>query len=63
MSITNYINQVRVEKSKLFLTDRSYSLVDIANAVGFDDQSYYTKVFKSITGVSPGKYREAHGKK
>lgn len=62
LSITGYINQVRVEKSKLYLTDRSYSLADIANAVGFDDQSYYTKVFKSLIGVSPGKYRETHGK-
>lgn len=63
MSITAYINQVRIEKSKQLLADRSYSLVDISNIVGFDDQSYYTKVFKSITGMSPGKYRETHGKK
>lgn len=62
MSITAYINQVRVEKSKQYLADRAYSLADIANAVGFDDQSYYTKVFKAVTGISPGKYREAHGK-
>ena len=61
-TITNYINSVRVEKSKQLLADSSLSLADIAYFVGFEDQSYYTKVFKKITGVSPGKYKNIKGK-
>jgi two-component system, response regulator YesN len=60
-NLTNYINKLRVEKSKTFLLRNNVSLVDIANSVGFDDQSYFTKVFKKVTGISPGKYRETHG--
>ena len=33
----------------------------LAAMVGFEDQSYFTKVFKKIVGVSPGKYRENRG--
>ena len=61
-NLTAYTNQIRIEKSKPLLLDQNLTLVDIANGVGFDDQSYFTKVFKSIVGISPGKFREKHGK-
>ena len=60
-SLFNYINRVRVEKSKLYLLDNSISLVDVAAMCGFEDQSYFTKVFKKATGVSPKKYRDSRG--
>jgi AraC-like DNA-binding protein len=60
--LTAYINNIRIEKSKMLLLDEDVSLVDIAVLVGFDDQSYFTKVFKKIVGVSPGKFRERRGK-
>lgn len=41
--------------------DHSISLIELAAMVGFEDQSYFTKVFKKIVGVSPGKYREGRG--
>lgn len=52
-----YVNQVRVEESKRLLLHSDYSLADIAAAMGFSDQSNFSKVFKRITGISPGKYR------
>ena len=58
ISLVNYINKIRVEKSKILLRDHSLSLAGIANLVGFDDQSYFSKVFKSATGMTPGRYRE-----
>ena len=57
-SLVNYINKLRVEKSKILLRDSALSIVDVANLVGFDDQSYFSKVFKSIVGISPGKFKE-----
>ncbi len=61
-NISSYINMIRVEKSRSFLLNESISLVDVAGMAGFDDQSYFTKVFKKYTGVSPGKFRESRGK-
>lgn len=57
-SLTDYINTIRIGKSKELLQNRSLSLAEVSLMVGFDDQSYFTKIFKRITGYSPGKFRE-----
>lgn len=57
-----YINQVRIGKSKELLRNQQYRLIDIAVMTGFEDQSYFTKVFKRVVGVSPNRYREANGR-
>jgi len=57
VSFRDYLSQVRVEESKRLLLYTDYSLADIAAAMGFPDQSNFSKVFKRITGISPGKYR------
>ena len=62
ITLSEYINKTRIEKSTALLLDSSLSIVDVANLVGYEDQSYFTKVFKNIMGVSPGKYKEKHGK-
>ena len=60
-NFNNYLNRVRIEMSKKLLLDDSISLVDISNYVGYEDQSYFSKVFKKMVGISPGKYRESRG--
>ena len=60
-NFNNYLNLVRIEMSKKLLLDDSMPLVDISSYVGYEDQSYFSKVFKKMVGISPGKYREARG--
>lgn len=60
-NFNTYLNHVRVEMSKKLLLDDIVSLVDIAILVGYEDQSYFSKVFKKLSGVSPGKFRESRG--
>jgi len=57
----DYLNLARVEKSKALLLTERIGLADIAEAVGFYDQSYFNKVFKRITGVTPKKFKEQSG--
>ena len=38
------------------------SIAEVAVLVGYEDQSYFTKMFKSITGISPGVYKEKYTK-
>lgn len=56
ITYTDYLNRVRIESGKRLL-NKDLSLVNIAQTVGFNDQSYFSKVFKKIEGVSPGKWR------
>ena len=57
-SLFSYINHVRIERSKQLLLDNTTSLVEIAGLCGFEDQSYFTKVFKKETGISPKRFRD-----
>lgn len=40
------------------MRNRDLRLTDISLMVGFADQSYFTKVFKRLTGTLPRAYRE-----
>jgi AraC-like DNA-binding protein len=55
----SYLNRFRIEKAKELLRRTALPLVDVSAAVGFEDQSYFTKVFKRLTGTSPGRFRDS----
>jgi YesN/AraC family two-component response regulator len=57
VTFTKYLTNVRIEKSKQLLKNTGVALSDIPTLVGFEEQSYFTRVFRATTGVSPGKYR------
>jgi AraC-like DNA-binding protein len=57
-NLSNYLNRLRVEKAAALLMESELSLSEIAGTCGFEDQSWFSKIFKSYTGVSPGKFRE-----
>ncbi len=61
MNFNAYLNHIRIEMSKKLLADPTIPIVDVSNIVGFEDQSYFSKVFKRVTGQSPKKYRENPG--
>lgn len=52
-----FLNIVRIEEGKNLLTSTDYSIIDIAVALGYDNQSYFSKVFKKYTGLTPKQYR------
>jgi AraC-like DNA-binding protein len=60
-NLSGYLNRLRVEKASRLLTETDLSLSEIAGACGFEDQSWFSKIFKSYTGQSPGKYRNQGG--
>lgn len=55
---TRYIQQYRVDKAKELLLNSTGSVEDIAVAVGFANSSYFCKVFKTITGLTPSEFAE-----
>lgn len=61
-AFTAYLNRVRIDRSKELLRHKSIRLTDIALLVGFEDQSYYSKVFKKLEGITPLRFRESEGR-
>lgn len=61
-TFVSYVNRIRVNAAKKLLNNIGIPLTDVSSMVGFEDQSYFTKVFKRATNVTPGKYRESRGK-
>jgi len=61
-NLSSYLNRLRVEKACYMLTDTNLSLSKIVGACGFEDQSWFSKIFKLYAGISPGKYRNQGGK-
>jgi len=52
-----YLSELRIEKAKELLADITINVKDIGQKVGYRDSSYFTKVFKRFTGVTPSEYR------
>lgn len=60
MTYIEYLTMIRIEESKKYLVDTKQSISDIALRMGFSDQSYFSKVFKKVEGITPGKYRKMY---
>lgn len=54
-----YIIDLRIRKAKELLSETNMQLLEICEACGFQDQSYFTKMFRKITGITPGKWRKS----
>ena len=57
MSPHRYVLQCRVRRTQQLLTSTEMSLAEIADAVGFSNQSHCIQSFRKIVGVTPGDYR------
>lgn len=58
LSFSEYITAKRMQKARELLKDEQLSIESIAEAVGYHDYFYFTKVFKKNHGISPSKYRK-----
>lgn len=56
LSPTQYLTGFRINRARSLLEDSNLSIAAIANSVGFEDQLYFSKVFKKVTGVPPSTY-------
>lgn len=59
-SLIEYIQKEKVEEAKKLLTLTNYSLLDISTWLNFNNQSYFTKIFKKNTEFTPKQYRNQH---
>jgi AraC family transcriptional regulator len=57
-TIGEYINKLRVQYACMELTNLETEIADVALGAGFADQSHLTRIFKRVTGMTPGAYRK-----
>lgn len=55
-----YINKKKIEYAQLKLVTENVPVKEIAYQLGFDDQSYFNRLFRKMTGYTPMKYRKAY---
>jgi len=60
-NLSDYLNRLRVEKAATMLLETELLVSEISSACGFEDQSWFSKIFKNHTGISPCKYRRTVG--
>ena len=60
-NLMQFVNKVRVDNAKLLLLNNDIPLIEVAYLCGFEDQTYFNKVFKKVTNISPGKFRDKRG--
>lgn len=59
ISIWNYLTQVRLKRAKELLETTEMKTYEIAFQVGYDNPSYFSKIFKKTESMTPNEYRES----
>ena len=57
-TIHHYLKECRINAAKHLLQESDQSVLEIANAVGYENGSKFTSAFKEATGVTPSAYRK-----
>lgn len=60
-SFTDYVNEMRVEEAKIYLTNpdfKKYTLLAIGMEAGFNSKSVFNSSFKKFTGMTPSEFRK-----
>lgn len=58
---SDIIRIYRISKAKAMLRERRYTVIEVAEAVGFSDQKYFREVFKKTVGMTPSEYAKGKG--
>lgn len=59
MSFHAYLNQIRIQKACTLLRETAESIIHISARVGFENVTYFNRVFRQLMDQTPGDYRNA----
>ena len=60
LKFSDYLMEVRLEKSRQYLTDIRYKVGDVAELVGFSDARYFSSAFRKKFGMTPLEFRRSY---
>jgi len=58
IGFSDYLNAKRIDRAKELLDQTSMKSYEIARTVGFQDECYFSRVFKKIIGMGPNEYKK-----
>jgi AraC family transcriptional regulator len=61
-SILQHVKLLRIQKARMWLEETNKDFAEIANDLGFADQSHFIRHFRELTGVTPARYRRNLGR-
>lgn len=61
MKYTDYVTSLRMEYAKKLMAEQKLSVADISEAIGYSSVSYFIRIFKENTGITPAKYMKEIG--
>jgi two-component system response regulator YesN len=56
ITVSDYLTKVRMESAAALIKEKTHRLADIAEMVGYNDSSYFSKCFKKHFGLSPSQF-------
>ncbi|MDQ6421457.1 response regulator [Paenibacillus sp. LHD-117] len=59
-NFTAYVKEFRIRKAKELLMTKNLKTYEVADLVGYNDPKYFCRVFKEITGLSPGYFQKSN---
>ncbi|GHT77384.1 hypothetical protein FACS1894130_01500 [Spirochaetia bacterium] len=59
INFLDYLHRYRIQVSKDLMRDVRRKVYEIAYMVGYQDEKYFSRIFKKFTGLSPRQYRES----
>jgi AraC-like DNA-binding protein len=57
----SYLHEKRIERAQYLIATTDLSYVAIAEKVGFENSSHFSKIFKKVTSLTPGEYKRQSG--
>ena len=57
-NMVSYLNTLRIQHAKEFLSNPDIKAKDVAFLVGFNDEKYFFRQFRKFTGYTPNEYRK-----
>lgn len=62
-TLNSYLCEIRIDEAKRLLGTTNMTISAVAEATGFYDQSYFSKVFSAKLGITPSDYRKESQRK
>ena len=60
VTFIDYLTNIRIAEAKRLLVETNQQISSIAESMGYNP-SYFNRLFKKVTGMTPGQYRKGRG--